>query len=204
MTGAYPIVHAKSILTLPRAREVEREGTVGTLTRVTSVPNLSSLHVNRNFGPSSLYKYRRDTESFEDYWHDRYTFVNPIYWANYRYNARDEINTDPSYEIFREPTSRFYSHYMYNSGYVNPNLCRNYNGRNTARPVFAPKRGYPLDRQNQKLAVTMLKQRLIDFKSVDDNYLTPLARSRKNDTLASVYSPAGTYGPRRYFYSWNC
>lgn len=63
MVGTYPVIHAKSILTLPRPREVEREGIVGTVSRVTSVPNLSHLHVSSDYGPSSLYKYRIDSES---------------------------------------------------------------------------------------------------------------------------------------------
>ena len=33
MSGNYPIVRAKSTMTLPRARDIERDGTVGTLTR---------------------------------------------------------------------------------------------------------------------------------------------------------------------------
>lgn len=71
----FPVVRAKSILCLPREREIEREGAIGTLSkfnflsnlfkffRVTSVPNLSSLHVGQFYRPGTLHKYRRDWDS---------------------------------------------------------------------------------------------------------------------------------------------
>ncbi|VDM10405.1 unnamed protein product [Wuchereria bancrofti] len=92
---SFPVFRARSAITLPRARSVER-GDVATLTRVTSVPNLNGIHVGERYRPSTLFKYRRDYDLLDDYYQDRmsrykwYTdWLNPTYWRRYR---------DPNYD----------------------------------------------------------------------------------------------------------
>ncbi|CEF60444.1 Hypothetical protein SRAE_X000218200 [Strongyloides ratti] len=204
MVGTYPVIHAKSILTLPRPREVEREGIVGTVSRVTSVPNLSHLHVSSDYGPSSLYKYRIDSESFDDYWHDRYVYNSPLYWKDYRYAERSLLNTDPLLDRFNNSDSTYYHHYNFYKDMINPYSWRHHKNLKDQNPRPISQRNYMFDRQNQRRAIHMYKQGLVGFKTIEENYLKPLSYYRKERDYGEVYYPCGRYGPRRYFYSFQC
>uniref|UniRef100_A0A915CNN8 ISXO2-like transposase domain-containing protein n=1 Tax=Ditylenchus dipsaci TaxID=166011 RepID=A0A915CNN8_9BILA len=79
----FPVVRAKSSVCLPRMRDIPNEGVV-TLSRVTSVPNLSNMHVGAYYQPSTLYPYRRDWSSYDDWHHDNYVSRAPLHWVDRR------------------------------------------------------------------------------------------------------------------------
>ncbi|VDK56417.1 unnamed protein product [Cylicostephanus goldi] len=91
-----PAYRARTPQCLPRSRSVERFGSVATLTRVASVPNLSSFHGGGGrYQGSTLYKYRKDHDALDDWNIDRYMFYTPYYWPTYRYAARRSLYVDP-------------------------------------------------------------------------------------------------------------
>ena len=63
--------------------------------RVTSVPNLANLYPSHTYRPSTLFKYRRDFNSYDDYLYDNYINNPTVYWGDYRYGARRYHVTDP-------------------------------------------------------------------------------------------------------------
>ena len=202
----FPVVRAKSILCLPREREVEREGAIGTLSRVTSVPNLSSLHVGQFYRPGTLHKYRRDWDSLDDHNTDRYTNNPSLYWQDYRYAARRYINTDPVTTAIPHSLGldypSFWTRYKWYKDYLSPQYWRKYRDPYYDRPLWDTWKPYFMDRMNTKRAVKMYRQGLIDFKFLDQNWITPNALQRREKDWSDVYTPCGRYGPRRYFYSF--
>jgi hypothetical protein len=55
------MVRARSTVMVPDSRAIDRNGVVGTLTRVSSVPNIDALRVGDNkYRPSTMFRYRRD------------------------------------------------------------------------------------------------------------------------------------------------
>uniref|UniRef100_A0A914Y255 Uncharacterized protein n=1 Tax=Panagrolaimus superbus TaxID=310955 RepID=A0A914Y255_9BILA len=201
--GSYPIVRAKSTMTLPRARDIERGERVGTLTRVTSVPNINSMYPETTYRPSTVFKYRRDWELLDDYWHDRYTYNPSVYWQDYRYAARRYASTDPIPNSLGFGYPAFWSRYKWYSDYLNPLFYRRYRDPYYDRPLYDSWRPYQFDRYSTKRAVKMFRQGLISFNTLDKKWIEPTALGRREKDWSDVYQPAGRYGARRYFYSFN-
>ena len=198
---SYPVVRAKSALTLPRGRDVEREGTVGTVSSVTNVPNLSDSLVSSTYRPNTMFRYRRDYDLMDDYLYDRF-YNNPsLYWQDTRFQARRYYNTDPGTDNGMDYPA-FWSRYKWQSDFVNPLFWRRHKDPNYDRPLWDSWRPYSMDRSSQKQAIKMFRQGLVDFKTLDRHWIEPSAQRRKAKDHEDVYTPAGTYGPRRYFYSW--
>uniref|UniRef100_A0A7E4W6W3 Uncharacterized protein n=1 Tax=Panagrellus redivivus TaxID=6233 RepID=A0A7E4W6W3_PANRE len=200
---SYPVVRAKSTLTLPRARDIEKEGTVGTLTRVTSVPNIASYYPGQSYQSSAVYPYRRDWDLLDDYWHDRYTYNTPVYWTDYRYNARRYAVTDPIPDSLGYGYPAFWQRYKWASDYLNPSYYRKYRDPYYDRPLYDSWRPYQYDRYSTARAIKMYRQGLISFNTLDKKWIEPSSLSRRGKDWAETYTPAGTYRARRYFYSFN-
>ncbi|KAE9549191.1 hypothetical protein FO519_007603 [Halicephalobus sp. NKZ332] len=199
---SYPIVRAKSSHTLPRPRDIEREGTVGTLTRVTSVPNLANLYPSHSYRPSTLFKYRRDFNSFDDYLHDNFVHNPTVYWGDYRYGARRYAYTDPLPNSICDSYPTFWSRYKFYSDYLNPTFYRRYRDPYYDRPLWDSWRPYMYDRYNTKRAIKMFRQGLISFHELDKKWVEPNALGRRVKDWPDVYQPAARYGTRRYFYAF--
>ena len=198
-----PAVRAKTHC-LPRSRSLERVGNVATLSRVTSVPNLSTMQVGPNrYYPSTVQRYRRDFDSFDDWNIDRYTFYTPFYWHTYRYAARRYAYTDPVPNSLGFEGPAFWSRYKWYTDWLNPTYWRRYRDPNYDRPLWNSWKPWQLDRSNVKRAVKMYRNGTIDFKTLDQKWITPTAYGRYGKDWADVYIPAARYGAHRYFYSWN-
>uniref|UniRef100_A0A8R1TUF1 Uncharacterized protein n=1 Tax=Onchocerca volvulus TaxID=6282 RepID=A0A8R1TUF1_ONCVO len=198
----FPVYRARSAVVLPRARSVER-GDVATLTRVASVPNLDDIHVGDRYRPSTLFKYRRDHDSLDDYYHDRMFFDTPLHWQDYRFAARRYINTDPIPKSLGFEYPAFWSRYKWYTDWLNPTYWRRYRDPNYDRPLWNNWQPWHLDRNNVKRAIRMYKEvGLIDFGTLDRFWIVPSALARKGKDWTDVYLPAGRYGARRYFYSF--
>ncbi|VDN55812.1 unnamed protein product [Dracunculus medinensis] len=186
-----PIFRARSSVCLPRSRSVERFGDVATLTRVSSVPNLQVIHVGDRYQPSTLFKYRRDWDLLDDYWHDKIFFETPVYWQDYRFAARRYINTDPIPQSLGFEYPAFWSRYKWYTDWLNPTYWRRYRDPNYDRPLWNNWQPWHLDRINVKRAIRMFREGLISFKTLDKSWIEPAALGRKGKDWADIYLPAG-------------
>ncbi|EFO20895.1 TAG-18 protein [Loa loa] len=198
---SFPVFRARSAVTLPRARSVER-GDVATLTRVTSVPSLDGIHVGERYRPSTLFKYRRDYDLLDDYYHDRMFFNTALHWQDYRFAARRYLNTDPIPRSLGFEYPAFWSRYKWYTDWLNPTYWRRYRDPNYDRPLWNNWQPWYLDRNNVERAIRMYKEGLVDFGKLDQFWILPSALSRKGKDWTDVYLPAGRYGARRYFYAF--
>ncbi|KJH42348.1 hypothetical protein DICVIV_11659 [Dictyocaulus viviparus] len=237
-----PAYKAYTTHCLPRSRSVEKLGSVATLTRVSSVPNLSTFHVGSDrYKSSTLHKYRKNCDTLDDHNIDRYTFYQPFYWPTYRFAARRALYVDPIpnslgfeypdywsrykwYTDWLNPTYwRRYrdpnydrplwnnwrpwqmdrSRYKWYTDWLNPTYWRRYRDPNYDRPLWNNWRPWQMDRSNVKRAVEMFRNGLIDFKTLDDKWITPSAFGRYGKDWSDVYLPAARYGAHRYFYSFS-
>ncbi|TMS36343.1 hypothetical protein L596_003532 [Steinernema carpocapsae] len=196
----FPIYRAKSTILPPRSRDLVP--TVATLSRVSSVPNLHVPFAGERYRPSTLFKYRRDWELLDDYWHDRYIFNQPLYWPDYRFAARRYVNTDPIPGSIGAQNPSFYTRYKWYSDWLNPVYWRRYRDPNYDRPLWNSWKPWEYDRLNVKRAVKMYKDGLINFNQLDKFWIEPRMLGRGEKDYSDVYLPAGRYGPRRYFYSF--
>jgi hypothetical protein len=200
----FPVFRARSTVTLPRSRSVERFGKVGTLSRVTSVPNLNAIRVGDDkYRPSTMFRYRRDYDLLDDHLHDQTYFNTPIYWSTHRYAARRYMNTDPIPNPWTWESGQFGSRYKWYTDWLNPTYWRRHRDPNYDRALWNPVRPWMYDRQNVDRAVRMYREGLTDFKTLDKYWINPYALDRKAKDYTDVYLPAGYYGARRYFYSWS-
>ncbi|KAH7731150.1 TAG-18 protein [Aphelenchoides avenae] len=200
--GDFPVVRAKSVACLPRARDIEREASgVATLSRVTSVPNIDNFHVSSSSRGPTLYKYRRDYNLLDDYFHDNYYHNPPLYFADHRYQARRFERTDaPTRTGWYYPS--FWNRYGWTPDFLKPQYWRNHRDGNYDRPLWDTWRPYMMDRHTQKRAINMYRQGLLSFNFLDKNWIEPFALARKEKDWGDVYTPAARYGPRRYFYEF--
>ncbi|CAP32862.1 Protein CBR-TAG-18 [Caenorhabditis briggsae] len=194
---------ARNQVCLPRSRSVERFGTVGTLTRVTSVPNLSTIRVGSNYRPSTLHKYRRDYDSLDDAAIDRYTFYTPFYWQTYRFAARRQLYVDPIPNSLGHEYAPFWSRYKWYTDWLNPTYWRRYRDPNYDRPLWNNWRPWQYDTKNVKTAIDLYRNGCIDFKTLDKKWIEPTALGRRGKDWSDVYLPAARYGAHRYFYSFS-
>jgi hypothetical protein len=199
----FPVVRANSSVCLPRQRDIAKEG-VATLTRVTSVPNLSSLYVGNNYQPSTLYPYRRDWNSYDDWYHDKYVANPPLYWNDRRFAARRYAYTDPipNSLAFGVGYPSFWERYKWYKDWLNPSYWRKHRDPHYDRPLWDTGRMHQLDTCNQKRAIDMYRQGLISFDYLDKKWIEPWALGRKEKDWGDTYPRAGRYGQRRYFYSY--
>uniref|UniRef100_A0A914VXG9 Uncharacterized protein n=1 Tax=Plectus sambesii TaxID=2011161 RepID=A0A914VXG9_9BILA len=200
----FPVYRARSSVCLPRSRSVERLGKVGTLTRVSSVPSLDSIRVGDDkYRPSTMFKYRRDYDLLDDHWHDKWYFHTPFHWQTYRYAARRYYNTDPIPNPWPWEYGQFESRYKWYSDWLNPTYWRRHRDPNYDRPLWNPVRPWKYDAQNVARAVRMYREGLVDFKTLDKYWINPSSLDRKAKDYHDIYLPAGYYGAKRYYYSWN-
>ncbi|CAI5455368.1 unnamed protein product [Caenorhabditis angaria] len=197
-------VRARHPVLLPRARSLERGAPVGTLSRVTSVPNLSTIRVGSSYSPSApLHKYRRDVDSLDDWAIDRYTYHAPFYWQTYRYAARRQAYVDPIPQTLGHEYSTFWSKYKWYTDWLNPTYWRRYRDANYDRPLWNNWRPWQYDSRNAKRAIDLYRNGVIDFKTLDSKWITPSALERRGRDWSDVYLPAARYGAHRYFYSFS-
>jgi len=199
----FPVVRSKSSFCLPRQRDIEKEGTVATLSRVTSVPNVNNLYPDLHYRPSSLHKYRRNYNEFDDYIHDRFSYQPTLYWAESRYQGRRYATTDPVPDSIGLDYPAFWYRYKWYSDWLNPTYWRKHRDPHYDRPLWDSWKPYMLDRSNTKRAIDMYRKGIISFGYLDRNWITPWALGhRREKDWADIYTPAGRYGTRRYFYSF--
>ncbi|CAD6199411.1 unnamed protein product [Caenorhabditis auriculariae] len=194
---------ARTPVVLPRSRSLDRIGNVGTLSRVTSVPNISTMRVGSNYRSSTLNRYRRDFDMLDDYNIDRYTFYTPFYWETYRFAARRQLQTDPIPNSLGHEYAPFWSRYKWYTDWLNPTYWRRYRDPNYDRPLWNNARPWQLDNVNVKGAIDLYRNGVIDFKTLDKKWIEPRIYDRRGKDWADVYLPAARYGAHRYFYSWN-
>jgi len=201
----FPIVRANSSVCLPRQRDLNSGSErVATLSRVTSVPNLSNLYVGNHYHPNVLHQYRRDWNSYDDWYHDKYVSSAPLHWKDWRFTARRYDYTDPIPHSLDFGTGypSFWSRYKWYKDWLNPSYWRKHRDPYYDRALWDSGRMYQLDTKNQKTAIRMYRQGLISFDYLDKKWIEPWALGRKEKDWSDVYTPAGRYGSRRYFYSF--
>lgn len=199
-----PAVRAHTPCVLPRSRSVERLGKVATISRVASVPNLSAAYVGgARYRPSTLNRYKRDFDSYDDWCTDRYTFYTPFYWQTYRFAARRSLFTDPIPGTLGFQYPAFWSQYKWYVDWLNPTYWRRYRDPNYDRPLWNKWRPWEFDRNNVKRAINMYRNGLIDFKTLDKKWIEPRAYGRYGKDWNDVYIPAARYGAHRYFYKFD-
>ncbi|KAI1713480.1 TAG-18 protein [Ditylenchus destructor] len=198
----FPVVRANSTVSLPRARDMARGiEPVATLSRVTSVPNLASLHVGAHYAPSTLYKYRTDRDMLDDYVTDRYNSP-ALHWQDHRYAARRYAHTDPIPNSLGLDYPSFWTRYKFYGDYLEPSYYRKHRDAYYDRPLWDSWKPYQYDRYNVSRGIKMYKEGLISFNFLDKKWIEPWALQRKEKDWSDVYPPAARYGPRRYFYSF--
>ncbi|EYB96666.1 hypothetical protein Y032_0148g2659 [Ancylostoma ceylanicum] len=198
-----PAYRARTHHCLPRSRSVERFGTVATLTRVSSVPNLSTFHVGGDrYVGSTLYKYRKNYDTLDDWNVDRYMFYTPFYWPTYRYAARRALYVDPIPHSLGFTYPDYWTRYKWYTDWLNPTYWRRHRDPNYDRPLWNSWRPWQMDRSNIKRAIDMYRNGTIDFATLDKKWITPSAYGRYGKDWADVYLPAARYGAHRYFYSF--
>ncbi|VDM55672.1 unnamed protein product [Angiostrongylus costaricensis] len=142
---------------------------------------------------------------------DRYMFYQPFYWPTYRYAARRALYVDPIPHSlgFEYPDywlvfflSTRASRYKWYTDWLNPTYWRRYRDPNYDRPLWNSWRPWQMDRSNIKRAIDMYRNGLIDFKTLDDKWITPTAYGRHGKDWSDVYLPAARYGAHRYFYAF--
>ncbi|MFH4980357.1 hypothetical protein AB6A40_007066 [Gnathostoma spinigerum] len=149
-----------------------------------------------------MYKYRRDWNALDDYAYDRSFYYEPLYWPDYRFAARRYLYTDPYPGNLGNLYPLFWSRYKWYTDWLNPVYYRKYRDPNYDRPLWNNWHPWEFDRKNVKQAIQMYKNGLVDFQTLDKYWIEPAALNRKGKDWMDVYLPAGRYGPRRYFYSW--
>jgi len=201
----FPMVRSNSSVCLPRPREIEREGTVGTLSRVTSVPSLNNLYVGNHYTPSTLYGYRRDYNSYDDWQSDRIHFHNPVHWPTWRYQARRFGQVDPVPDSlgFDHNYPNYTARYKWYSDFLNPEYYRKHRDPHYDRPLWNSWKPYILDTSNVKRAIDLYRSGIVSFNYLDKNWIEPWALGfRREKDWNDVYTKGGRYGARRYFYQF--
>ncbi|VDK52540.1 unnamed protein product [Cylicostephanus goldi] len=92
--------------------------------------------------------------------------------------------------------------YKWYTDWLNPTYWRRHRDPNYDSPLWNNWRPWQLDRSNIKRAIDMYRNGTIDFKTLDDKWITPSAFARYGKDWADVYLPAARYGAHRYFYSF--
>ena len=86
--------------------------------------------------------------------------------------------------------------------YLDPRYWRRYMDPYYERPTWFPYKSFTYDSMDISRGLKMYKQKLINFDTLDRNWLAPISFDRRMSDIKEVYVPTGYYGPRRYFYSW--
>jgi len=199
-----PVVRSNSSVCLVPARDLERGiARVPTLSRVTSVPNLSNWHVDSSYAPSTLFPYRhKGTRYFDEQAYDQAFYHAPLFWADRRYNGRRFMHTDPIPDSLGLDYPNFWSRYKWYKDYLEPQHWRRYRDPNYDRPLWNSWKPYILDGKNIKDSIDLYRHGLVSFAYLDKQWITPWALGRKEKDWKDIYPAAGKYGSRRYQYSW--
>jgi len=133
---------------------------------------------------------------------DRFTNSPSLYWSDLRYSARRFAATDsiPNSGEFGYPG--YHQRYKWYSDYLNPLYWRKYRDPYYDRPLWDSWKPYQMDNYSTTRAIKMYRQGLIPFDYLDKKWITPWALGHRSRDWDDVYSKAGTYGARRYFYKF--
>ncbi|VDD89995.1 unnamed protein product [Enterobius vermicularis] len=129
-------------------------------------------------------------------------FYPYVYWPDYRFTARRYLVTDPIPDPLSLGYPSFWYRYKWYIDWLNPDYWRKYRDPNYDRPLWNYWKPWRYDRINTKRAIRMFREGLIDFDTLDRNWIVPTALDRKGKDWKDIYLPAGRYGARRYFYSF--
>lgn len=187
--GDYSLVRARSAIV--RSRSVERPSTV-LITRTRSVPDITSyIRASSKYKPQWPYHYYSDL--YDDYWYDRSYYYSPLYSSSLvpRHYYSSYL-TSPHY--WNYPYSHYWTGYRgYWYDYDSPSYYRRYYdplyGR-YLRSTFTPYRSYLLDSLSNSFsnALTMYRQGLIPYSSLDRYWLTPSYWDRRFKDWRDLYS----------------
>ncbi|VDO22678.1 unnamed protein product [Haemonchus placei] len=126
---------------------------------------------------------------------DRYMFYQPFYWPTYRYAARRALYVDPIPNSLGFEYPDYWTRYKWYTDWLNPTYWRRHRDPNYDRPLWNSWRPWQMDRSNIKRAIDMYRNGHIDFKTLDEKWITPSAYGRYGKDWADVYLPAGSFLP---------
>uniref|UniRef100_A0A0N5AE49 Uncharacterized protein n=1 Tax=Syphacia muris TaxID=451379 RepID=A0A0N5AE49_9BILA len=169
--GDYRLIRTRSAVV--RSRSLERPSTV-LITRTRSVPDLTAyIRASNKYKPQWPSHYYSDL--YDDYWHDRYYYSTPFYTSSVvpRHYYSSYL-TSPYYWSY--PYSHYWTGYRrYWYDYDEPLYYRRYYDPLYGKYLRYPYRSYLLDSLSSSFsnALTMYRQGLISYSSLDRYWLTP-------------------------------
>jgi len=182
-----------------------------TIKRVYSSPALTSgkelpyVTYNNRAGPFK--RYRRDYDLNEDYWWDRRYHTSPVFWPPHAWPNRHYRQSDAAYGYWwHYPALTYYPRYdrhsFQNQG--DPLYAKRYRDPYYDRPLWNPARPWAQDMVEPKRVLDMYKKNIIDFDSVQRNWLAPYSWERRwNEYKEPYQQQTWTTSPRRYFFSYD-
>jgi len=172
---------------------------------MTAGKDLPYITYNNRAGPFK--RYYRDHDLNDDYFWDRRHSTSGLFWPTHVMPNRRYYHSDPSYSYWwHYPTLTNYPRYDRYSflDHGDPLISRRYRDPYYDRPLWTPQRPWMQDLVEPKRVLQLYKQNLINFDSVQRNWLAPYSWERRWNEYKEPYQQPTwtTSAPRRYFLSF--